>query len=159
MKGEGHRDWENVIGRRSLGVNEYIQCHTIFARNVAMIELIYTVRSYTVWVKIEIVSKSALLGSSLRHVGSDNDAISYVSAGEPCPCLCSVSAWLLCTPTITLYRYAKHHVHVDRQSPWVYSGSFMTMKTISWISSFSLFCMKLIGAVIDYWDCCLILRL
>lgn len=41
MKGEGHRDWENVIGRRSLGVNEYIQCHTIFARNVAMIELIY----------------------------------------------------------------------------------------------------------------------
>lgn len=89
----------------------------IFARNVAMIELIYTVRSYTVWVKIEIVSKSALLGSSLRHVGSDNDAISYVSAGEPCSCLCSVSAWLLCTPTITLYRYAKHHVHVDRQSP------------------------------------------
>lgn len=126
----------------------------IFARNVAMIELIYTVRSYTVWVKIEIVSKSALLGSSLRHVGSDNDAISYVSAGEPCSCLCSVSAWLLCTPTITLYKYAKHHVHVDRQSP-----VFMTMKTISWISSFSLFCMKLIGAVIDYWDFCLILRL
>lgn len=88
MKGEGHRDWENVIGRRSVGVNEYIQCQTIFTRNVAMIELIYTVRSYTVWVKIEIVSKSALLGSSLRHVGSDNDAISYVSAGEPCPCLC-----------------------------------------------------------------------
>lgn len=135
----------------------------IFARNVAMIELIYTVRSYTVWVKIEIVSKSALLGSSLRHVGSDNDAISYVSAGEPCPCLCSVSAWLLCTPTITLYRYAKHHVHVDRQSPvkclMSLQWEFMTMKTISWISSFSLFCMKLIGAVIDYWDFCLILRL
>lgn len=135
----------------------------IFARNVAMIELIYTVRSYTVWVKIEIVSKSALLGSSLRHVGSDNDAISYVSAGEPCPCLCSVSAWLLCTPTITLYRYAKHHVHVDRQSPvkclMSLQWEFYDNENYSWISSFSLFSMKLIGAVIDYWDFCLILRL
>lgn len=33
MKGEGHRDWENVIG------SKYI--HTIFARNEAMIEHIY----------------------------------------------------------------------------------------------------------------------
>lgn len=53
-----------------------------------MIEFIYIVWFYIVWVKIEIVLKLVLLGLSFWYVGSDNDVISYVFVGEFCFCLC-----------------------------------------------------------------------
>lgn len=79
-----------------------------------MIEFIYIVWFYIVWVKIEIVLKLVLLGLSFWYVGSDNDVISYVFVGEFCFCLCLVFVWFLCILIIILYKYVKYYVYVDR---------------------------------------------